>query len=104
MDIKLLFVDSGAAAVQLSTKLRGKDYFRSNFGNLAILTAIRRASSLVRSFLEYLVRKLSTLDLVALPWACEATTGTTTAMRRPVCFRLPRQITMAILQLPDLFD
>jgi hypothetical protein len=34
MDTKLLFVDSGAAAVQLSTELRGKDYFRSNFGNL----------------------------------------------------------------------
>jgi hypothetical protein len=49
MDTKLLFVDSGAAAVQLSTELRGKDYFRSNFGNLAILAAIRRASSLVRS-------------------------------------------------------
>jgi len=42
MDTKLLFVDSGAAAVQLSTELRGKDYFRSNFGNLAILAAIRR--------------------------------------------------------------
>ena len=40
MDTKLLFVDSGAAAVQLSTELRGKDYFRSNFGNLAILAAI----------------------------------------------------------------
>ena len=49
MDTKLLFVDSGAAAVQLSTELRGKDYFRSNFGNLAILAAIRRASSLARS-------------------------------------------------------
>ena len=38
-----------AAAVQLSTELRGKDCFRSNFGNLAILAAIRPASSLVRS-------------------------------------------------------
>ena len=41
MDTKLLFVDSGAVAVHLSTELRGKDYFRSNFGNLAILAAIR---------------------------------------------------------------
>ena len=30
---QLLFVDSGAAAVHLSTELRGKDYFRSNFGH-----------------------------------------------------------------------
>jgi hypothetical protein len=48
MGTKLLFVDLGAAAVQLSTELRGKDYFRSNFGSLAILAAIRRASSLVK--------------------------------------------------------
>jgi len=35
MDTKLLFIDSGAAAVQLSTELREKDYFRQQLRQLS---------------------------------------------------------------------